>query len=49
MIAGSLGSTPITGKVIGDQITFTAAGAPYVGRVNRGTIQGSNWTAVRVN
>jgi len=49
MIAGSLGSTRISGKVIGDQITFTAAGAPYVGRVNSGTIQGSNWTAVRVN
>jgi hypothetical protein len=49
MIAGSLGSTPITGKVIGDRITFTAGGAPYVGRVSHGTIQGSNWTAVRVN
>jgi len=49
MISGTLGSTPITGKLTGDQITFTAASTQYTGRVNGDTIQGSNWTASRIN
>ena len=49
MISGTLGSTPITGKLAGDQITFTAATTKYTGRVNGDTIQGSNWTASRIN
>jgi hypothetical protein len=49
MISGTLGSTPITGKLTGDQITFTAAATKYTGRVNGDTIQGSNWTASRIN
>jgi hypothetical protein len=49
MISGTLGSTPITGKVTGNQISFAAAGTQYTGRVNGNTIQGSNWTASRIN
>jgi Methyltransferase domain len=48
-ITGTLGSTPITGKLAGDQITFTAAGTPYTGRVNGNTIQGGNLSATRIN
>ena len=49
MISGTLGSTRITGKVTGDQISFTAASTQYTGRVIGNTIQGSNWTASRIN
>jgi hypothetical protein len=49
MISGTLGSTPITGKLTGDQIAFTAASTQYTGRVNGNTIQGPNWTASRIN
>jgi len=48
-ISGTLGSTPITGKLVGDQINFTAAKMQYTGRVNGDTIQGSNWAASRIN
>ena len=48
MISGTLGTTPISGKITGDQITFTAASASYSGRVNGNTIQGSNWNASRI-
>jgi SAM-dependent methyltransferase len=47
-ISGTLGTTPITGKVTGDQISFTAASTSYTGRLNGNTIQGSNWTASRI-
>jgi hypothetical protein len=47
-ISGTLGTTPITGKVTGDQISFTAASTSYTGRVNGSAIQGSNWTASRI-
>ena len=47
-ISGTLGTTPITGKVTGDQISFTAASASYTGRVNGNSIQGSNWNASRI-
>jgi hypothetical protein len=47
-ISGTLGTTPITGKVTGDQISFTAASTSYTGRVNGNTIQGSNWNASRI-
>jgi hypothetical protein len=49
MITGTLGSTPIAGKLAGDQITFTAGGTQYTGRVNGSTIQGGNLSATRVN
>jgi hypothetical protein len=50
MLTGTLGSTAIAdGKMNGDQITFTAGGKKYTGRVNGTTIQGQGWTASRVN
>ena len=49
MLSGTLGSTPITGKMTGDQITFNAGSTQYTGRVSGDTIQGSNWTASRIN
>jgi len=58
MVSGSIKSanviTPVNGQLNGDQITFTAGGAQYTGRVNgnsmEGTIKGGNngsWTATR--
>src|SRR5262245_42808698 len=47
-ISGTMGTTPITGKLAGDQISFTAASTAYTGRVNGNTIQGSNWNASRI-
>ena len=58
MVSGTIKSgnviTPVNGQLNGDQITFTAGGAQYTGRVNgssmQGTIKGGsngNWTATR--
>src|SRR4249919_252496 len=58
MISGTLRNgnvtTPISGKLNGDQISFTAGGAQYTGRVNgnaiEGTVKGgsnSSWSATR--
>jgi len=58
MISGTLRNgnvaTPISGKLNGDQISFTAGGAQYTGRVNGnaidGTVKGGNngtWSATR--
>ena len=58
MITGTLRNgnvtTPISGKLNGDQISFTAGGAQYTGRVNgnaiEGTVKGgsnSSWSATR--
>jgi Methyltransferase domain len=58
MVSGTLKNgnviTPISGKLNGDQLNFTAGGAQYTGRVNGNTIDGtvkggsnSNWTATR--
>jgi SAM-dependent methyltransferase len=60
MVSGSIKSanviTPVNGQLNGDQITFTAGGAQYTGRVNgnsmEGTIKGGNngsWTATRAS
>jgi Methyltransferase domain len=50
MLTGTLGTTPISeGKVNGEEITFTAGGMKYTGRVNGNTIQGQGWSASRVN
>jgi hypothetical protein len=42
---------PINGKLNGDQITFTAGGTQYTGRVNgnamEGSAAGSKWSATR--
>jgi hypothetical protein len=50
MVSGTLGSTPITGgRLRGDELTFTAGGTKYTGRVNGNTIagDGGKWTATK--
>src|SRR5262249_55810595 len=58
MISGTLRNgnvtTPISGKLTGDQISFTAGGAQYIGRVNGNAIEGTvkggsngSWSATR--
>jgi SAM-dependent methyltransferase len=58
MVSGTLRngnvSTPISGKLNGDQISFTAGGAQYTGRVNGNAIEGTlkggsngSWSATR--
>ena len=50
MLTGTLGTAAISeGKVNGEEISFTAGGTKYTGRVNGNTIQGQGWTASRVN
>jgi len=51
-LSGTLGSTPITGQLRGNEITFTAGTAKYSGRVNGTSMQGTlgsggNWTATK--
>jgi SAM-dependent methyltransferase len=48
-ISGTLGTTPITGLVTSDRITFNAASTQYSGRVAGNVIQGSNWSATRID
>ena len=53
MLSGTLGSTPISsGRMRGNDITFTAGGVNYTGRVNGNAIQGNgaggNWTATKI-
>ncbi len=40
-LSGTLGSTPITGKMKGDEISFTAGKTTYTGHVNGTSIQGT--------
>jgi hypothetical protein len=54
VISGTLGSTPINGKLHGNDITFTAGAAQYSGKVNGNTMQGTvkggkggSWTATK--
>jgi hypothetical protein len=48
MLTGTLGSTPISaGKMNGEEITFTAGGQTYTGRVNGTTMTGSGWSATK--
>src|SRR5215510_6626623 len=55
MVSGTFNNTPISsGKLQGDQITFTAGKSQYTGRVNGTTIEGTskgeatgNWKATR--
>jgi hypothetical protein len=50
MLTGTLGTAAISdGKVNGDEISFTAGGTKYTGRLNGNTIQGQGWSASRVN
>jgi hypothetical protein len=47
-IEGTLGTAPITaGKLAGEEITFTADGKVYAGRVDGDRIAGQGWTATR--
>ena len=53
-VAGTLGSTLVSGKLRGDEITFTAGSVTYKGHVNGNTMQGTytggktgSWTATR--
>jgi SAM-dependent methyltransferases related to tRNA (uracil-5-)-methyltransferase len=48
MISGTLGSTPINGKVVGDQISFTAGSMKYTGRVNGKAIEGGTLSATKI-
>ena len=48
MVSGTLGSTPINGKLAGDQITFTAGSTKYTGRVNGKAIEGGNLSATKI-
>jgi SAM-dependent methyltransferase len=52
MLSGSLKSgnnvTPVTnGKMNGDQISFSAGGTAYTGRVSGNSIEGTGWKATR--
>jgi hypothetical protein len=49
VLTGTLGSTPIAGRMAADQIKFTAGGTEYTGRVTGNTINGGNLSATRVN
>jgi precorrin-6B methylase 2 len=50
-ISGTLGSTPIQGKLTGNDISFTAGKTTYTGTVNGTTIKGtgatSSWSATK--
>jgi precorrin-6B methylase 2 len=52
MVTGTLGTTQVTGRLRGADITFTGGGTTYTGRVNGNTIQGnaggSAFTATKV-
>jgi len=47
VVTGTLGSTAVTGRLNGEEITLTAGTRKYVGHVNGTTIAGSDWSAVR--
>jgi hypothetical protein len=47
VVTGTLGSTPINGKLVGNDITFVAGTRTYAGKVNGTTISGTNWSATR--
>jgi SAM-dependent methyltransferase len=49
VVEGTLGKAAITdGKLTGAEITFTAGGRTYTGKVEGSTIKGSNWTATLI-
>jgi len=47
-ITGTLGTAPVTGSVMADRVTFTAASTEFSGRVDGRVIHGSNWSATRI-
>ena len=47
-VTGTLGSAPITaGKLNGEEISFTAGGRTYTGRVTGTSMSGAGWSATR--
>jgi hypothetical protein len=47
MLTGTLGSTAVTGRLRGDEITLTAGTMKYTGRVEGNSMKGSNWSAAK--
>jgi hypothetical protein len=47
LITGTLGTTPVAGKLAGDQITFKAGAREYTGKVVRDRIEGNGWMGSR--
>jgi SAM-dependent methyltransferase len=47
MLTGKLGTTDVTGRLRGDEITLTAGGMKYTGKVEGGAMKGANWSAAR--
>jgi len=54
MLTGTLGATPVTGRLRGNEITLTAGGNTYKGQVNGTTMSGTmsggrsgNWSATK--
>jgi Methyltransferase domain len=47
MLTGKLGTTDVTGKLRGDEITLTAGSMKYTGKVEGGSMKGANWSATR--
>ena len=48
MVDGTLGGKPISdGRLRGDELTFTAGGTQYTGKVNGNQIQGTRFTATK--
>ncbi len=47
VISGTLGTTPVTGRLNGDQLTFSAAATDYRGKVVGNRIEGVGWTGTR--
>jgi precorrin-6B methylase 2 len=47
MLTGSLGTTKLTGRLRGDEITLTGDAMKYVGKVEGNSMKGANWSATR--
>jgi len=47
VVGGTAGTTPVTGKLNGAEITFTVGSRTYTGRVDGATMSGDGWKATR--
>jgi hypothetical protein len=47
MLMGTLGSTKLTGRLKGDEITLSTDNMKYAGKVEGNSMKGSNWSATR--
>ena len=47
MLTGSLGTTKLTGRLRGDEITLTSDAMKYAGKVEGNSMKGANWSATR--